>query len=114
VTGRRLAHLLLAVAGLLVALYPVTLGRSPSVTCRGVELQPGATCAKADGSAVQTFEDRAAAAGDAAPVILGVGLLVAVFGTGLPLGRAHHERAGGIRGERRRDPLTTTRAQLPR
>ena len=92
-TGRRLAHLLLAVAGLLVALYPFTL-ESRSVTCRGVELQPGGTCAKADGSAVQTYEDRAAAARDATPVILGLGLLVAVFGTGLLVADVRRAREG--------------------
>lgn len=80
---RRIAHLLLAVAGLLVAIYPFTLGAHPTPTCRGVELQPGQTCAKADGSAEQTYEQRQAAARNAAPVIVGVGMLVAAFGTGL-------------------------------
>ena len=80
---RRLAHLLLAIAGLLVALYPVTLGAHPTPTCRGVELRPGESCAKADGSSAQTYEARAADARQAAPVIVGVGLLVAAFGAGL-------------------------------
>lgn len=82
-TGRRLAHLLLAVAGLLVALYPLTLGANSTVSCRGVEMRPGQTCAKADGRATQSYEDRATAARNATPVIVGVGLLVAVFGTAL-------------------------------
>lgn len=81
--GRRLAHLLLAVAGLLVALYPFTLGANPAVSCRGVELHPGESCAKADGSAIQSYEERTAAAENAAPVIVGVGVLVAGFGTAL-------------------------------
>lgn len=84
--GRRLAHLLLAIAGLLVALYPFTLGAHPTPTCRGVALQPGQTCAKADGSAEQSYEQRQAAARDAAPVIVGVGVLVAAFGTVLLIG----------------------------
>ena len=73
VSRRRLAHLLLAVAGLLVAIYPFTLGADPAVTCRGVELSPGETCAKADGSAAQSYEARAAAARNAAPVIVASG-----------------------------------------
>ena len=54
-TRRRVAHLLLALVGVLIVLYPFTLGANPTPTCRGVELQPGQTCAKADGSAVQTY-----------------------------------------------------------
>ena len=46
-------------------------------------MQPGQTCSKADGSAEQTYEQRRAAARSATPVIVGVGLLVAAFGTGL-------------------------------
>ncbi|HEY5978664.1 MAG TPA: hypothetical protein VIT41_03430 [Microlunatus sp.] len=91
--GRRLAHLVLAVAGLLVAIYPFTLGAHPSVTCRGVELRPGQSCAKADGSAAQSYEARAADARNATPVIVGIGLLVAVFGSGLYVADVRRERA---------------------
>lgn len=93
-TGRRLAHLLLAVAGLLVALYPLTLGAHPAVTCRGVELSPGQSCTKADGSAAQSYEARAADARNAAPVIIGVGLLVAAFGTALFVSDVRKDRPG--------------------
>jgi hypothetical protein len=93
-TGRRLAHLLLAIAGLLVAIYPFTLGASAPVTCRGVELHPGEACAKADGSATQSYEARAAAARSATPVIVGVGLLVAAFGTGLFVADVRRGRDG--------------------
>jgi len=89
---RRLAHLVLALAGLLVVLYPFTLGADPSVTCRGVELRPGEFCAKADGSAAQTYEDRAADARNATPVIVGVGVLVAVFGAGLLIADIRRDR----------------------
>ena len=91
-SGRRLAHLGLAIAGLLVALYPFTLGADPTVTCRGVELRPGESCAKADGSSAQSYEARAAAARNAAPVIVGVGLLVAVFGAGLLIADVRRDR----------------------
>jgi hypothetical protein len=90
--GRRLAHAILAVAGLLVALYPFTLGADPTPTCRGVALHPGQTCRKADGSAEQTYEQRQRAARSAAPVIVGVGLLVAGFGTALLVGDVRRER----------------------
>lgn len=91
-SGRRLAHLLLAIAGLLVAIYPVTLGANPTVTCRGAELNPGESCAKADGSATQSYEDRAAAAHNAVPVVVGVGMLVAAFGTGLFVADVRRDR----------------------
>jgi hypothetical protein len=96
VTGRRLAHLLLAIAGLLIALYPFTIGADSTPTCRGVEMAPGGTCSKADGSAEQTYEQRRATARDAAPVIVGVGLLVAAFGTGLLVAdvRRNRQRSG--------------------
>lgn len=89
---RRLAHLLLAIAGLVVALYPVTLGARPSVTCRGVEMQPGDVCAKADGSDTQSYQDRVDAGRDATPVIIGVGLLVAAFGTALLVADVRRDR----------------------
>ena len=89
---RRVGHLVLAIAGLLVALYPFTLGADPTVTCRGVELRPGESCAKADGSSAQTYEARAADARNAAPVIVGVGVLVAVFGAGLLIADVRRDR----------------------
>ena len=87
-----MAHLVLAIAGLLVALYPLTFGAHPTVTCRGVELRPGESCAKADGSAAQSYEARAADARNATPVIVGVGLLVAVFGAGLLIADVRRDR----------------------
>ena len=43
-------------------------------------MQPGDVCPKADGSAVQSYEQRARARDNAVPVIMAVGLLVAGFG----------------------------------
>ena len=37
----RIAQVGLIVAGLLIALYPFTLGASPAITCRGVPMSPG-------------------------------------------------------------------------
>lgn len=91
-SGRRLAHLLLAVAGLLIAIYPFTFGADPTPSCRGVALHPGETCTKADGSAEQSYEQRQEAARNATPVIIGVGLLVAVFGVALLVGDVCKDR----------------------
>ena len=91
-TRRRLAHLLLALAGVLIVCYPFTVGAHPTPTCRGVRLQPGQTCSKADGSAEQTYEQRLATAKSATPVIVGVGLLVAGFGTALFIGDVRRTR----------------------
>ena len=46
-------------------------------------MRPGDMCAKADGSAVQSYEQRAGAPRNAVPVIMVVGLLVAAFGVAL-------------------------------
>jgi len=73
------------VVGLLIALYPLTVGGAAPITCRDVTMGPGDQCAKADGSANQTYEQRAATRRAAAPVMVGVGLLVAGFGTTLLL-----------------------------
>ena len=73
------------VIGLLIVLYPLTVGGAAPITCRGVTMGPGDRCAKADGSAVQTYEQRAATRRAATPVLVGVGLLVAAFGTALLL-----------------------------
>mgnify|MGYP001432843949 FL=1 len=92
VTRRRIAHLLLALVGVLIVAYPFPLGANPTPTCRGVQLQPGQTCSKADGSAQQTYEERLATARNATPVIVGVGLLVAGFGTALFIGDVRRGR----------------------
>jgi hypothetical protein len=78
--GVRLAHLLVVLAGLLVLAYPFTVGAAPDVSCRGQVMQPGDSCAKADGSGVQTYEQRARDLRNARPVIGAGGLLVAAFG----------------------------------
>lgn len=80
---RRIAHLVVIVVGLLVVAYPLTVGASAAVMCRDVAMQPGDVCAKADGSQVQTYEQRTAARDNAVPVIIVVGALVAGFGTAL-------------------------------
>jgi hypothetical protein len=85
------AQVALIVAGLLIALYPVTLGASPSLACRGVPMGPGQQCAKADGSAAQTYEDRLRTANSARPVIAVVGLSVAGFGVALLAGRRRRQ-----------------------
>jgi hypothetical protein len=77
---RTVANLGLVVVGLLIMAYPLTVGASAPLSCRGVIMQPGDVCPKADGSAVQTYEQRAQARRTAAPVVLVIGLLVAGFG----------------------------------
>lgn len=93
----RLAHALLVVVGLLVVLYPVTLGASPEISCRGVTMRPGDACAKADNSGVQTYEQRLRAANQAKPVIAGVGVLLTVFGAVLLAGDTRQRRQPAAR-----------------
>ncbi len=80
---RTVANLVLVVVGLVIMAYPLTLGAAAPISCRGVLMQPGDVCPKADGSAVQSYEQRAQARRNAVPVILAVGLLVAGFGGAL-------------------------------
>ena len=89
----RIAQLGLIVAGLLIVLYPFTLGASSTITCRGVPMSPGQTCAKADGSAMETYEKRVAARNAAKPIIVVVGLAVAGFGVALLVGRKQEQPA---------------------
>lgn len=79
----RLAHALLIVVGLVIFCYPLTVGATPSISCRGTAMGPGDTCSKAQDGAVQTYEQRRRTADQAKPVLLGVGLLVTAFATSL-------------------------------
>ena len=81
-----LAHAVVVLVGLVVLAYPFTLGATPHVGCRGVTMQPGDTCAKADNSGTQTYEQRARDLRNARPVIAVGGALVAGFGVALLVG----------------------------
>ena len=80
------AHAVVVLVGLLVLLYPFTLGASPEVTCRGATMRPGDVCAKAGDVGTQSYEQRAAAVRNARPVIAVGGLLLAGFGVVLLTG----------------------------
>ena len=82
-TGGRLAQLVLIMVGLLIFAYPLTVGAASPINCRGVSMGPGDTCAKAGTSATQSYEQRAEAKRNAAPVIIVVGTLVTAFGVTL-------------------------------
>ena len=81
-----LAHAVVVLAGLVVLAYPFTLGAAPHVTCRGVTMRPGDTCAKADNSGTQTYEQRARDLRNARPVIAVGGAPVTAFGATLLVG----------------------------
>ena len=87
------AHLVVVLLGLLVLAYPFTVGASPEVTCRGVVMRPGDTCAKAGNAAdPQTYKQRAADVRNARPVIAVGGALVAGFGVVLLRGELRRRR----------------------
>ncbi|GAA2100627.1 hypothetical protein GCM10009841_15520 [Microlunatus panaciterrae] len=87
-----MAQLLLIIVGLLIMAYPFTLGAHPDVTCRGALMHPGDVCRKADGTGVQSYEQRAAAVRNARPVIVGVGVVVTGFGAMLLTGENRRRR----------------------
>lgn len=82
-TRARIAHVVLGVVGLLIFLYPLTVGASPQISCRGVVMHPGDSCPKAQNGGVQTYEQRAHTVSESRPIVAGVGLLVAGFGAWL-------------------------------
>lgn len=90
--GRLVAHAALILAGLLIVVYPLTIGAHTDVNCYGRPLQPGQNCAKADGSPGQTYEQRVGDTRAARPVIITVGVLVAGFGTALLIGDLRRRR----------------------
>ena len=77
---RRIGHLVVIVVGLIILAYPLTLGADTDVSCYGRPLQPGQSCAKADGSPGQTYEERVGNTRAARPIIITVGVLVTGFG----------------------------------
>jgi hypothetical protein len=81
-----LAHVVVVLVGLVVLAYPFTVGAVPHVTCRGAAMQPGDSCAKADNSGTQTYEQRARDQRNARPVIAVAGALVTAFGAVLLAG----------------------------
>jgi len=82
-TRGRVAQLVLIIVGMMIFAYPLTLGAASPINCRGVSMRPGDTCAKAGTSATQSYEQRAQARRNAAPVIMVVGVLVMAFGVTL-------------------------------
>ena len=82
-TRARVGHLVLLLAGLAAVVYALTLGGSTDLRCRGEAMTPGSVCVKADGSEGQSYEQRLATRRSAQPVVAGVGVLVAGFGTAL-------------------------------
>lgn len=87
---RKVAHLVVALAGLALIGWGIVLAVHPSVTCRGVDMRPGDICHYASPTGVetnriQTYEERAAAQRTNAPVVMGLGAAIALFGGGLYL-----------------------------
>lgn len=81
---RRLwAHVALAVVGVAVVVWALWTGLNPSIDCRGVPMSPGDVCHNAEGTKVQTYEDRLDALQHSTPVMVGTGVVVAAFGVGL-------------------------------
>ena len=91
----RLAHLVLLLAGVAALVYALTLGGSPELRCHDQVMGPGSECVKADGSAGQTYEQRLATRRSAQPVVAGLGVLVAGFGTALLVADVRRRRTAG-------------------
>jgi hypothetical protein len=95
VTRTRVAHAALILVGLVILLYPLTIGANPRISCRGVEMSPGDSCSKVDNAGVQTYEQRLRTANQAKPVILGVGVLVTGFASWLLVADVRRQGSAG-------------------
>jgi hypothetical protein len=91
VTPARVAHAVLILVGLVVAVLALTV--PPQISCRGVEMRPGDRCSKAGDPAVQTYETRLRTERQARPVIVVVGVLVTAFGAALLLSDVRRRRS---------------------
>lgn len=98
---RRWAHLALAAAGVAAVLWAVVLAANPTIWCREQVMHPGEVCSNAQGTKVQTYEERYAVAQWARPVVGVVGAVVAGFGLMLYRGSRRPEPAGVVGGRGR-------------
>ncbi len=83
---RRLTLWAFVIAALALAAWGVSTWVSPSTLCRGQEMGPGDVCSYSsytdtDTDRTQTYEERVAASRQSAPVVIGLGLAAAGFGT---------------------------------
>lgn len=76
---RRAAHLVLAAAGLAAVLWAVLLAGSQPIWCRDQVMHPGDLCHNAQGTKIQTYDERYNAAQWARPVVGVVGAVVTGF-----------------------------------
>lgn len=76
---RQWAHLALAAAGLVAVLWAVALSANPTIWCRDQVMHAGEVCRNAQGTKVQTYEERVSAAQWARPVVGVVGAGVTAF-----------------------------------
>lgn len=92
---RLLGHLVVVVIGLAVAVWAVANLLNPSIACRGVPMGPGDVCTNAEGTKIQTYEDRLEALRFSTPVMVGAGILVAAFGVGLGVAEVRRTGSSG-------------------
>ena len=77
------AHVALAVVGVAVVVWALLTWFNPTIECRGVRMGPGDGCHNAEGTKVQTYDDRLDALRLPTPVMVGTGVVVAGFGAAL-------------------------------
>ncbi len=75
----RWAQLALGLAGLAALAWAVVIAANPVITCREQVMAPGQTCANADGTKTQTYEQRFQASQAARPVIGTLGAATVLF-----------------------------------
>lgn len=76
---RQWAHLALAAVGLAAVLWAVLLSANPTIWCRDQVMHAGEVCHNAEGTKVQTYEERFSAEQWARPVVGVVGVALTGF-----------------------------------
>lgn len=97
---RRAAHTILALAGVAVMIWAAVALTHPRITCRGVEMHPGDVCetssfSQVGSGTVQTYEQRLSNARVSQPFVIGLGALMAVFGSVLLVQDVRRRPVGG-------------------
>ena len=69
--------------GVAVVVWALLTWFNPTIECRGVRMGPGDVCHNAEGTKVQTYDDRLDALRLSTPVMVGTGVVVAGFGAAL-------------------------------
>lgn len=95
-TWRQAGHVILVALGLSAVIWAVAFAGSQTLWCREQVLRPGQVCANAEGTKVQTYEERLRATQLSRPIVAVAGLATAAFGVALWRGARREAQADPV------------------